>query len=493
MNILSKIAITLLLVLGLGGLVNLVGVNTNAQTQPLTMTHVPDKGKNVEPGETISYTITITNTSSSPITNIFIKSPLSNLNYTLGSGQATKTSPAGAIALADDWYQAEVNLGTLNPGAVINITYKGTVPNNAADGSYAISNAQIKWVGNPVGFNIQATTQVNNKPLLCAIMTSDKSQVAPGDTIEYTIELCNSGNRTLHNVVIKGWVPNIGNPLSTYVRNSTTLVRAGTVTALNDDWIVNNTAINVSDINPGAKTFIKYKVTVNAGVKDGTILESVAQAKSDETPEIQCANQVKVVVPVGAPQIVTAQVQPTLSVKKFVIWNNQEWEGGVPSDKHKFAPGEEVTYRIRVFNNTEARAKDVKAEDRLQEPFNLEFVRSSPKEDSWNNSNKILSVTLGDMVPKSEKVWEFVFKVRSGIETNKDIDQKDVVVVTSSNAGEARAETKVTLFAPTAPVAPARKVARPAELPRAGAETGAALLILGLGPLGLILRRFKLI
>ena len=253
--------------------------------------------------------------------------------------------------------------------------------------------------------------------------------------------------------------------------------------------------MNTGDLNPGDRVFFKFKVTVNSNVTDGVTLENVGKVRADEVAEKQCANRIKVVVPpVGAPApaVVTAAVTPSLTVKKFVVWDNKEWNGGVPKEIKKFQPGDEIVYRIKVENSTDAVAKDVKVEDRVQDPFVVDFVRNN-LDASWNNGNKIASLDLKDIAAKTTRTWDIVFKVRSGIETNKDIEQKNVVVVTSSNAGSPQAEAKITVIAPTAPaVAPAAQKA-PTKLPATGPETDTLFLVLGMTPVGIALRRFRLI
>jgi len=484
-NILSKILMTIFLVLGLGVTLPFVNQLVKAQTPALTMTHTADR-RTAQPGETINYTVTVTNVSSSTVTNMFMMSPITNGTYTLGSGVVVKTNPSIQVATPDTWYSTGLdNFGTLNPGGVMTVTYKAIVNSGAANGSYVQSAAQI-WADQQSAFNVTASTQILNNPILCSSITADKNQVVPGDTVEFSMRLCNNGNTVLHNVVIRGWVPNVNNPLSTYVSGSTTASRSGVITQLPDTWINTQTPIVIGDLNPGVEVFVKYRVRVNNSLAAGTILEAINQSRSDETPETQCAVQVKVVAPAGAPAV-TLVSNPVLSVRKFVVYSGKEYSIVLPRDVKKFNKNEEVLYRMKVENSTDQVAKDVKLTDVIADPKYLDYV-SNNLNGTWDVGNNTFSVSFGDIAAKTTRTIDVTFKVKNNIPTVCDVEQRNFVTVTSNNAGEHKADANITVCVPSAQAKVTAKQVK--ELPKAGGEV---FLTLGLAPIGVLLRKFKIV
>lgn len=463
-----------------------------AAASDVTLEHSVDK-VNAQMGETLNYTFKITNVSSNTLNAFSAKSRFTNGTYVPGSARLNLVNGGSLIsdiAVPDDFFTANgVLLGNIIPGDVITITYRGTVNNALAHLSEVQAAGQVWWSGQEGIVKTAATVVIVPDAKLCGTLTADVTTIAPGGVITYNINVCNQGNVDLTNIVVRDDMPNrAANRITTYVAGSTLLTKYGQTTKVSDDWMNNGTAMNIANLRPGDSAVITLKLRVNDNVADGTTVENVAQLKSDQTLEFQCANQIKVVKPVGAPT-------SRLNVGKFVVWDNKEFAGALDPSAHKFATNEEVTYRIKVENPTDTVANSVRIEDRLVDNIYLDYVRSNPG-GNWNDSTKTLSVDFGDMAAKSMRVWEVVFRVRSGLTTNTDLVQRNSVSVTSANAGSASAEATVTVRVGTAPVtvttsAVAQAAKKPTALPATGPETALLLAVGGLSPLGLLLRRFK--
>ncbi len=251
----------------------------------IELTNVVDKGE-AQRGETLSYTLTVKNTGTVDTTNTFLWINEPNLaDYVAGSSNYQGFPGGSLTTLTDAWIKDGVNFGTVPAGKYIVLKYQTKVAANANHGD-------ILWSVSSVTSNqterVQAnsrTTAVFKNPGICAEKSADKTTVSVGDTVNFTIKVCNTGNIVLHNIYI-GDI--IHAPLK-YVANSTVLSVTGeTDKNIDDNWL--NTGVNIGPLNPGREAFLKFRVKVADGLTDGQVIQNVAQVKSDETPNIlQCS------------------------------------------------------------------------------------------------------------------------------------------------------------------------------------------------------------
>ena len=119
-------------------------------------------------GDTLTYTISITNVGDAVINPVFISETLSPyMDYVPGSTSWTDVLGGGA-SVTDAWLTDGLNLGVLNPTEWVKVTFKAKVKSNTPNGAVVESVAQIKktWKvdeeGNPVNewFQCAARTTV---------------------------------------------------------------------------------------------------------------------------------------------------------------------------------------------------------------------------------------------------------------------------------------------------------------------------------------------
>ncbi|MEF9992482.1 MAG: SdrD B-like domain-containing protein, partial [Peptostreptococcaceae bacterium] len=186
---------------------NIVPVTINNAT--LSTTKTVDNAY-AKVGDTLTYTITITNTGNVPATNVVMTDPLAAgtsfvANSVTSTSPFTGNNPATGITLTN----------LVAPSATVTITYKVTViyipvPNpipNSATFNY-------KYIVDPsvpagvVGTNTTpiASTQVNTATLT-NIKSVDKVYSNVGDTLTYTLTFKNTGNINANNVLIKDPLP----------------------------------------------------------------------------------------------------------------------------------------------------------------------------------------------------------------------------------------------------------------------------------------------
>lgn len=247
-----------------------------ATSAKLEFTNTVDK-QLADRGETLSYTLTVKNTGTTDVSNayVWIKEP--NLaNYVAGSSNY-KFQPDPNIVrnLTDAWIVDGVNFGTLYVGDTVTLKYQTKVAQNA-------NNDNIIWSAAGLKSDQTETVQANSwtrvilkNPSLCASKTADKESVTVGDTVTFTIKVCNNGNVNITNIKIGDF---INSPFS-YVPGSTVQTIGNKTINVADTWL--QTSVNIGNLNPGQEVTLTFKVTVTKDLKDGQELRNVAQIVGD--------------------------------------------------------------------------------------------------------------------------------------------------------------------------------------------------------------------
>ncbi|MCR8842108.1 hypothetical protein NQ117_00270 [Paenibacillus sp. SC116] len=214
----------------------------------LSITKTPDRFSGA-PGDVVTYTLTVTNNSNAPLTNVTVNDSLTGF---------TTTIP------------------TLAAGAVQTFTETFTIPAAATAGT-TFTNVATATSNETPPASDQTTVVVTPVPSLIIVKTVDQATAAPGDIVNYTITVTNAGNETLTNVRIVD--PVIG---------------------------VDQT---FDALDPGDTVQIVTPFTIPITAVQGDVLVNTATVTSNQTPPEQ-ANAVVTVI--GDPAIVlTKSVAPT--------------------------------------------------------------------------------------------------------------------------------------------------------------------------------------
>ncbi|HEX2831592.1 MAG TPA: hypothetical protein VHW00_01175 [Thermoanaerobaculia bacterium] len=288
-------------------------------------------------GNTIHYTITITNDGTGPASDVvFNDTP--DANTTIVSGSVTTS--AGTIT--SDTTTVSVNIGTINPSASVTIGFDVTITGSATSisnqGSVSGSNFTTVSTDDPdAGGSVDPTVTP-----LAATLSATKTDARSGDTIHYTIAITNSGNGAATGVVFDD-TPDANTELVTASVTSS----AGAVSTTPTSF-----SVSIGTIAPSATVTIEFDVTINDPLPVGTTtvanqgMLSGTNVPTSSTDDPDAAGPSDpTLTPVVAAPIVTAS-------------KNDALQNDVDHDS-QFDPGDTIRYTITIANSGNTAATNV--------------------------------------------------------------------------------------------------------------------------------------
>lgn len=318
-------------------------------------TSAPATGTVVEPGQTIKYTVTGTNTGATTLNPASIADDLSGVlahaDYNSDISTAVDGTPltAGAATITGNdlaW------TGALAPGQAVTITYSVTVD---ADASGEILKNSVTGTATPTspkpgdpegpevpGEPIVPPTVTTEHPVIGSGFTISKSAdpasgtaVSAGDTVTYTITGTNTGDTDLDPARI---VDDLSGVLDSAAYNDD-------VTADRGSAAVSGTTLTwTGDVPRGESVTIRYSVTVDAGVEKALLHNVVTGTATPQIP-VDPAN------PGGRTTPGTPIVPPAAETNHPVVDNGFEvTKSADPASGTAVRAGDTITYTISGVN-----------------------------------------------------------------------------------------------------------------------------------------------
>ncbi|GAA1015996.1 hypothetical protein Aple_011310 [Acrocarpospora pleiomorpha] len=272
---------------------------------PLIITKTADKTA-AAAGTTVNYTITVNNTGPSTFTGATFTDPLTGvLDDATYNGDVAATQ--GSAAYDDPnvtW------TGTLAPGAVATITYSVTVE-SGGDGTLANTVTSPTLGANCTSGSTDSRCRASVGLLeLTIVKTSNPSTASPGDTVEYTITVTNTGGAAYP-------AADFSDPLSgvlddaTYNADAAATSGTASYSAPILSWNGN--------LSAGASAIITYSVTVRSPDPGDKSLANTVTSTSEGSncpTDPRCTRT----VPVRVPQLtLTSAVDSSTTVPAGVV------------------------------------------------------------------------------------------------------------------------------------------------------------------------------
>ena len=366
-----------------------------------------------QPGDTLRYQVSLTNTGSDPATNSIITDPLpANTTYVPGS-LVLETNPGSTPSLSltdasgDDQGEyvpgsrsvrfrvgqgANATAGgTIGVNQTVTVRFRvtldrasaGTTVPNVANLSYTAFtlNKPFTFIGNEVD------TPVSQLADLAIAKTSTPATQTAGSNVTYQLTATNNGPNAATNVVLTDTLP-------TGVTFSSASPPAGT-TCSNSGQVVTCTSAGLAN---GGSIVVPITTTIAAGTAAGSALTDVATVSSDTGDDVPTNNTANATTQVTT----SADVSLTKTVSPNPV-----------------AAGAPVTYTLTATNKGPSTANAVTISDPL--PLGLNYTSSTPGGVCTNN-NGVVSCALGALAPNASSTVTITAGVASnlaaGIVTN---------------------------------------------------------------------------
>ena len=267
-------------------------------------------------GETIVYTIKVTNNGEVDLTDVVIKETLGGIFDKVNGATIDKDT---------------LTFETLKVGESKTLTYKAIVPATAKDKD-VIKNIVTVDTKEKVSDKaskdviIEVPIVVVEKPNIEIIKTADKAKYYPDDTIIYTIKVTNNGNVDLTNVKVIETLNGNWNKLTNNVK------------------VIDDKNVTIKSLKVGDSEVLTYLYVVPKDAKDNTSIKNIVKA-NEENYNLNVSDDVTVTI--------VEKDNPSLAITKT-------------ADKKSVKAGETITYTIVVKNTGNIDLTNVNVVDALQ-------------------------------------------------------------------------------------------------------------------------------
>ncbi len=415
---------------------------------------VDENGGDLQPGDVITYTITVSKLGTSDATNALLQAAIpSNASYVSGSttlNGASLSDVAGTSALVDG---AAVNSpgdpsGTISGGDSAVLTFQVVVAADAIAGTLITAQAFLESedaVSGPLPTepsddpstnedNDPTTLVVGSAPALVAIKTSvddDGGSLEPGDTITYSIEIRNEGSSDASDVVFVDSVPN----LTSYV-SASIVVDSVSLTDADDSDVAdfgisnaNAVTVRVASISSGDNVNVTFRVTVNGAAADGAVVSNQGEISSSDASSISTDDNGDPSDGAAPTRMVVGAVPALRLTKQATDLNGGEVQ-----------PGDTIEYRIEIENFGAADAAGIVLTDPLSSP-DFSYVAGSttfdgqPQADVSGLSPLVGGLPIATLAAGSSGVVRLRVVVDGSLAAGATIDNQAAFTATGGLAG----------------------------------------------------------
>jgi uncharacterized repeat protein (TIGR01451 family) len=319
-------------------IINVIDPTWNAEKRCFKLnTTTPCNQAPLSAGDKIKYEIQVNNTTTNiDANNLKIVDTYDKVKI----GQVTNISDNGTVD-ANAGVVTWANLGTLRASSSKTVSFEATITQAVSNGDDVINRAKITADNFPelnvdVKFTIGGALEILKKCFAKGTTTPcDQAKLKGGDPITYQINVNNSTQSALNNVVV------VDTYEGTKINNVTNINPTGTLDSANYKitW-------NLGTLASSSGKILTFDANIVSSIQAGTKIKNIAVVTADGVPE----KRAEVEFPIAGPNL--------QAVKScFKKGTN------TPCDQAALNSGDLISYRIRITNTGAIQATGVKVTD----------------------------------------------------------------------------------------------------------------------------------
>ena len=351
-----------------------------------------------EPGDTITYKITVVSTGGDTARNVVITD-----NVPAGLENITNISHSGMLmGRVITW-----RLGDMAPGAQYELTFECRIPMNPTVTSWR-NVAQGTFDDNPNPTtppegesNVKLDGGLPNVQIVKTALDANGDptsslKVSAGDKFRYRIRVSNTGEGSAKNVVVRDTLPQG----LTYVAGSANPTPAPESSGQNLIW-------NLGDIGAGDEVDIIFEVQAPLTAQPGQSWKNKASVDFDNNPNP------------GTPTEDDVTVEVADGFGHVTMTKTQSADGGQTTGSNLYVkPGATITYYITATSDGDAAASDVRIIDTV--PDGLSLISSSISDKGkYDVASGYIIWDIGTMPVGSQKTVSFSVQIPASVTEGK--------------------------------------------------------------------------
>ena len=372
--------------------------------------------------DTVKFKIVITNTGTSSLENVSLEDNIPAL--TQYDEQKTKEANAGVALWTCSSTSCTSSLGTLNAGASKTLYIVFKVLNYTATGDISSKNkACVTVLGLPkecdeVPFDLKdlpnPVKSIKVTKVIDQTKTEGDSPYKKDDKIAFLIEVKNTGNEDLTNVVLVDTIP----VLTTFMDKDTATLNDQI--SLNKNWSCNNTTcsmnIGTMAVGQSIKTYFVAKIS-NYEIYDESIVSQNKACVSTTGVATSCAtvtfNLLKLTRPGGS----------AVEITKEIFTNDS-------SPSQPFKENDSVIFRLRVKNTGETNLTSIQVEDTTPDYTVFDSETTNSLNEGWNCDGDSCFRSVDALSPNQEATLFYAVKIlKAEADSGTDIKSENEACV----------------------------------------------------------------
>ncbi len=253
--------------------------------------------------------------------------------------------------------------------------------------------------------DLSITKLVRNQTTGQSIYVNSTNAYA-NDRLSFQLQLANTGNSTLGNVIVRDQLPY----QLTYASGST-LVDGSYVA----DGIASG-GINVGSIAAGATRTVTFDATVGSSYSSQTVT-NLAYARADSVSERSSSASVYLATTSSPSPSPSGNLTISKTVRNYNAYSSSAFSESVNATN-----GDRVTFQIQVTNNTNFTVSNVNLRDNL--PSGMSYIPGTARLDSGYVADSIISsggVNIGSMYPGVARTLIFDASISVGTGYNQTL------------------------------------------------------------------------